>query len=92
MLRIHSDALNQELNVHQIEMHMVVLGQLHLQMQNLELQATLIAGFALGQLSSDLLTPLGSDLSEFCIYKDEVQQASCAHSRAGAAAGMQHRV
>ena len=47
------------------------LEQLHVLLSTFNTQATLIVGFALASLSSDLLGELGSDLSPSCMYKGD---------------------
>ena len=48
---------------------MMSLNNLHVQVQNISTQATLIVGFSLATMGADLLNAIASDTSEFCIWK-----------------------
>ena len=47
----------------------VELSYLHQQLQGITTTCTLIIGFAMAALSADLLTQLGDDTGQFCLYK-----------------------
>jgi hypothetical protein len=78
MLRVERDIVNRsnEFTANEIENRR--LEQLHTQLENFNLQATIIIGFALGTINADNLVALADDVSKFCLYK----QAGFAHAYA----------
>lgn len=69
MLNVERDIVNRsnEFTANEIENRR--LEQLHTQLENFNLQATIIIGFALSTINADNLVALSDDVSKFCLYK-----------------------
>ena len=52
-----------------IEIDITKLSHLHAQLNSMTTQCTLLVGFALAGLGADMLSELGTEVGEFCIYK-----------------------
>jgi len=67
--KVNAASVHQENMVNMMQVDMLQLGVLQTQMDNLQLQATLIIGFALSMWAGETLTPLLEDESQICIWK-----------------------
>jgi len=67
--KVNAASVHQENMVNMMQVDMLQLGVLQTQMDNLQLQATLIIGFAMSMWAGETLSPLLKDESQICVWK-----------------------